>query len=205
MIPIKRKTNQLTQESRRSHTFEYYLKSNETDILPVCKKMFLETLGLKENMVQNWIKNTLNGLPKNYEFNKNNRSSSHLVHKSSLESRQNYITDWFNSLPKMQSHYCRKQTSRLYLEGPFKNTQEIYNVYKSKSTCDGLLPLSKTFFHQFMKEKRYLYTIQEKIYAIYVILMKQEISQKKTMHFTNLGKKNNDKKAREKKVVKSKV
>lgn len=58
MIPIKRKTNQLVDESRRSHTFEYYLKSSETEKLSVCKKMFLGTLGIKDNMVQNWIKNT---------------------------------------------------------------------------------------------------------------------------------------------------
>lgn len=55
----------------------------------------------------------------------------------------------------MPSHYCRKQTSRLYLEGPFKNTQEIYNAYKSKSISDNLLLLSKTLFHQFMKEKKF--------------------------------------------------
>jgi len=54
----------------------------------------------------------------------------------------------------MPSHYCRKQTSRLYIEGPFKNTQVIYNAYKSKSTSDNILPLSKTFFHKFMKEKK---------------------------------------------------
>lgn len=158
LIPIKRKTNQLDDETRRSHTFEYYLKSNETEKLPVCKKMFLGTPSVKDNMVQNWIKNTYsNGLRRknNLENTGNTGTTSHSINRSSLETRQKYISDWFNSLPKMPSHYCRKQTSRLYLEGPFKNTQEIYNAYKSKSISDNLLPLSKTFFHQFMKEKKF--------------------------------------------------
>lgn len=44
------------KESRRSGTFKYYLSTNN-ELKPVCKVMFLNTLGLKEWMVQNWVKN----------------------------------------------------------------------------------------------------------------------------------------------------
>lgn len=53
----------------------------------------------------------------------------------------------------MPSHYCRKNTERLYLEGPFKDIQDIYNVYKDKSN-DGLIPFSKIFFRNYMKDKK---------------------------------------------------
>jgi len=112
--------------------------------------MFLGTLGVKDNMVQNWIKNTYsNGLQgkNNFENTGNTGTTYHLINKSSIETRQKYISDWFNSLPKMPSHYCRKQTSRLYVEGPFKNKQEIYNAYKSKSISDNLLPLRHLFIN----------------------------------------------------------
>lgn len=64
MVSIKRKTNQFADDSRRSYTFEYNLKYGESGLLPVCKKMYLGTLSLMESMLQNWIKNSINGLPK---------------------------------------------------------------------------------------------------------------------------------------------
>lgn len=87
-------TPELDDESRRSHTFEYYLKSNKTEKLPVCKKIFLGTLGVKDNMVQNWIKNTYsNGLRRknNSKNTRNTSTTSHLINIFSLETKQKYM------------------------------------------------------------------------------------------------------------------
>lgn len=157
MVPIKRKTNQLAADSRRTYTFQYNLKYNESDVVPVCKNMYLGTLGLKENMLQNWVKNSTNGFPKICsKINEANTTNieSQPVHRSSLNTRNIFIDDWFNSLAKMPSHYCRKNTERLYIEGPFKDIQDIYNVYKKKSNDSGLVCFSKTFFRNYMKERK---------------------------------------------------
>lgn len=51
----KTKKKQLAKnESRRSDT---YCFSTNNELKPVCKVMFLNTLGLKEWMVQNWVQN----------------------------------------------------------------------------------------------------------------------------------------------------
>jgi len=77
-----------------------------------------------------------------------------------------------------------KQTSRLYLEGPFKNTQEIYNAYKSKSISNRLLSLSKTFFHQFMKEKKLLiYSPRKDLCDFYCSYKAGNITEEDYMHF----------------------
>ncbi|VVC45497.1 Hypothetical protein CINCED_3A011375 [Cinara cedri] len=54
--PRKSDTTGLGDESRRSNTFIYFLNHTNTERLQVCKIMFLNTLGLNEWMVRNWIK-----------------------------------------------------------------------------------------------------------------------------------------------------
>lgn len=68
--------------------------------------------------------------------------------------RLKHLKNWFNSLAKMPSHYCRDRTKRLYLEGPFNSFQDVFICYKKKCTEDQLIPLSKCFFTQHMKENK---------------------------------------------------
>lgn len=105
--------------------------------------MFLSTLGLKESMVLNWVKGSVRGLPKNQSPKQRNinRNNTVSIPKSSLDTRLNYIKEWFKNLPKMPSHYCRKRSEKLYLEGPFNNSHEVFIAYKKKSISDSLLPL----------------------------------------------------------------
>lgn len=50
------KTAVKERKERRPDTLKYYLSTNN-ELKLVCKVMFLNTLGLKEWMVQNWVKN----------------------------------------------------------------------------------------------------------------------------------------------------
>jgi len=58
----KRATEALGDRSRRNFSFVYHLKSN-FDSYVVCKTMFLNTLGINELMVHNWLAFSNNGLP----------------------------------------------------------------------------------------------------------------------------------------------
>lgn len=120
MVSIKKKTNQLTNGSRRSYTFEYNLKHDESELVPICKNMYLGILCLKESMLRNWVNSALN--------------------------TRNIIDNWFNSLAKMLSHYCHKNTEKLYPEEPFKDVEDIYNVYTKKFNDCTLMSFNKTFF-----------------------------------------------------------
>jgi len=52
----RRTVNNLERESRRNSTFTYHLKV-DGQRMPVCKEIFLSTLGLNQRMVYNWILN----------------------------------------------------------------------------------------------------------------------------------------------------
>lgn len=66
-----------------------------------------------------------------------------------------HLKTWVESLPKTPSHYCRQQTNRLYLEGPFDTKQEVYDLYVNRCTEEEMRPLSKSFLFEFLKEKHF--------------------------------------------------
>jgi hypothetical protein len=44
------------EPSRRNGTYWYYLRNKNNEKKRVCKRMFLNTFGLKEDMVHEWFK-----------------------------------------------------------------------------------------------------------------------------------------------------
>jgi len=119
--------------------------------------MYLNTLCLKEWMVLNWVKKSEHGIPKqkqlisieepdtNNESPTQYRSVQSISRRLSYANKLDYLKNWFDSLPKLPSHYCRKRTERIYFEGPFKDVQAIYNLYTEKCISDKLAPFSKAF------------------------------------------------------------
>ncbi|CAH1106727.1 unnamed protein product [Psylliodes chrysocephalus] len=64
-VTIK-KSNNRTSDSRRTTTLIYTLKVNH-QIVPVCKKMYLNTTGLGEWSVRNWVLNSSDGVVERQE------------------------------------------------------------------------------------------------------------------------------------------
>jgi len=135
----KRLTTIFGTESQRHFSYTYHLKSNENKY-PVCKVMFLNTFALKEWMVRNWLDSSFNGLPNIKNCRKipievdiiDDPQLEEVSPRRSVQFRQDHLVQWFDSLAKMPSHYCRKKTNRLYLEGPFNTKQEVYTAYQLK-------------------------------------------------------------------------
>lgn len=121
---ISKKRSSTGENSRRSGTFNYFLRKADNTKFQVCKKMFLGTMGLKEDMVQDWVKKT----------NQNHGINAPLTARKESQNRNNQkrneLIKFFDSLPKMPSHYCRKESSKLYLEQFFQTKQELYKLYK---------------------------------------------------------------------------
>ena len=89
-------------------------------IVRVCRKMFLNTLGLKEWTVLNWVK----------ERSENDSLPLKENKKAMLdERRRNDVKDFFNALPKIESHYCRADTTRIYLEPVWESKQHLHREY----------------------------------------------------------------------------
>ncbi|GFY63022.1 uncharacterized protein TNIN_252751 [Trichonephila inaurata madagascariensis] len=81
-------------------------------------------------------------------------------------------TEVFDSLPKLESHYCRKDSSKLYLEPLWTSKSQLYNAYKD-DFCppEKAEPLSITSFcnilktlicHCFGQKKIYVMSVNDK-------------------------------------------
>lgn len=72
--------------------------------------------------------------------------------------RRAFLQKWLDELPKMESHYCRKRTKKLYFEHPFTSQQEIYKLYVDKcASCNesAIKRLSYPVFANIMKKCNY--------------------------------------------------
>lgn len=101
---VKRRRVEATQ-SRRTDTLTYYLTvDNKT--LKICQQMFLQTLGIKKWTVRYWLgSDTLNdmGAAISYEASHENVK----IRIRCKEKDQTFLNEYFESLPKLPSHYCR--------------------------------------------------------------------------------------------------
>lgn len=161
---VKKRETAGTDESRRNFTLEYHLKYANNDSKQVCKTMFLGTLGLNEWMVKNWVDKSDHGLPhKGGQFEDDeeeqvddpNSGTENIRHRQSRSlDKKKHLNDWIVSLPKMESHYCRNNSKRLYLEGPFNTKQEIYDLYLEKCKIDNVTPFKRNSVMKVFEENR---------------------------------------------------
>nr|CAH7760572.1 unnamed protein product [Callosobruchus chinensis] len=133
------------ENSRRSSTYNYFLKIGHEN-KQVCKSMFLSTLGLNEWMVANWCSTAVNGMISSATISNASRRAARP--KAVNDKRVEYLNKFFDDLPKMPSHYCRRDSKKLYLEYNFESKANLYRVYKEKCLTGQVAPLSTTFFSE---------------------------------------------------------
>lgn len=136
-------------DSRRLQTLEYFLKRNG-DNIRVCKKMFLSTLDLNEWMVKNWVVAADNSKLKD---SKDISMPTKKRMPAELKIRINTLETFLNDLPKLESHYCRSSSNRLYLEPLYQTKTDVYQVYKDFCDTNGVKELSLAHFKKEMKIK----------------------------------------------------
>lgn len=133
--PTSRRNNSSSVPLKKAVTLKYHLKKYNKR-LSVCKLMFLHTLGIGEWSAREWAL-------------KAHHRSSLDVRKCNvpLKPQQNeHLESFLNGLPKMPSHYCRSQSTKLYLESIFKSQKEVYDVYVENCSEAKIQPLSITKF-----------------------------------------------------------
>lgn len=131
----KTKKKPSEEQSKKSFTLMYYLKK-KSKRLSVCKLMFLRTLGIGEWTARDWA---LKG---------HHKSPLNVINRNvPLKPVQNkHLESFLNELPKMPSHYCRSQSSKLYLESIFKSQKGVYDLYVENCTEAKMKPLSISQF-----------------------------------------------------------
>lgn len=145
IIPTNRCT---TQNSTRSVTYVYHLKTAENLKLQVCKKMFLNTLGLRNNMVHDWCKKSEHGMHETDKSFKDRGKAKINRTKEAATAMENF----FMELPKLPSHYCRASSTKQYLEPIYEKKSDVYRVYKLYCNTKGISVLSKSRFLKAFEE-----------------------------------------------------
>lgn len=143
--PKQRKT--VNEESRRNGTLRYTLKAGKENI-PVCKKMFLSTLGLHEWQVNNWVDHSKYGIN---EGKKEKKKSEGVLR--TLRVPNVFMNTFLDNLNKLPSHYCRKDTNKMYLEQSFTTITELYKVYLNASKESNQTAMSQNSLTKMLKKK----------------------------------------------------
>lgn len=143
--PKQRKTE--NNESRRSGTLRYTLKSGKENI-PVCKKMFLSTLGLREWQVNNWVDHSKYGIN---EGKKEQKKSEEILRSFRIPNI--FMNTFIDNLNKLPSHYCRKDTNKMYLEQSFTTITELYKVYVNAAMESNETAMSQNSLTKLLKKK----------------------------------------------------
>lgn len=147
--------------SRRKYSMKYFLKVG-LERIRVCKRMFGGTLGLKETMILSWIKEFHNA---DKENNIGARSDLDISKKSEIRrakfaEKNAAVYQFLQSLPKMESHYCRSSSEKMYLEPLWRSHAELYNFFIKRFCVERQLQTSSihTFMKIFEELKLSLYT-----------------------------------------------
>ena len=135
-------------ESRRQFTYKYYLVDKQNKY-QVCKELFLATLNISEHTVYEWLKNTDNhGLPKTSETEKSRTSKS----RDSKFHCNHSVKEFFDSIPKLPSHYCRVSSQKQYLEPTYQSLSQVHEVYKTFCENKQYRVAGKKFFTKVFNE-----------------------------------------------------
>lgn len=109
----------------------------------VCKKMFLSTLGIGERTVIEW--KNFSSKSENLEINQDTPDKN-MIGTKGLSNRTNLLKEFLRDLPKIESHYCRAQSSKLYLEPNWDSKSALYRFYRLWSNSLNAEPLSQKVF-----------------------------------------------------------
>lgn len=142
-IPIKRqKTKQ--DISRRQITYEYYLNDGE-DHIQICQQFLLKTLDITQKFLLYTVSNANEGMGQVEKRHPN----APVIN----ESIKTFARDYIENLPAVPSHYCRKESTCVYLPQEFKNLSNLYRLYCKECRSQEQSYLSEATFTKIFREE----------------------------------------------------
>lgn len=118
--------------SRRTKTLKYKLPTANGPV-NVCKTMFLNTLGISEKMVRT----ALSKVCKDGAILGEKRGGRYDSLKGKDAMLRASALEHINKFPKMESHFCRKSTTREYLHADL-TVKKMYYFYRQERTPEQL-------------------------------------------------------------------
>lgn len=65
-----------------------------------------------------------------------------------LSKDKEYLIRFLQTLPQMESHYCRKDTTKLYLETQLQNLNELYRFYYAECSRQNCQAINRITFRR---------------------------------------------------------
>ena len=139
VVDVSRRTTD-KEDSRRNASCKYFINTGKVRV-PVCKQMFLTTTGLTDYFVRTYASGA-NG------EHASDSTSPDTVLKTRQSATRETVRAFFQKLPSLPSHYCRKLSSKKYLEP--NSYCQLYRLYVEDCQGNENTPVSRlTFMEEF--------------------------------------------------------
>lgn len=130
--------------SKRKYTLSYYLFDKDQDCsnISVCKKFFLDTLGISEQTVKTAFSKYQTGC---VEKDLRGSKTTSRLRNITIQS----VVDHINKFDRVESHYCRKESEREYLS-PNLNLVKMYSLYKEYCVQNNITQIAKESMYRYI-------------------------------------------------------
>ena len=127
------------KDSRKSYSYYYYFILDDV-CHRVCKEFYLSTLDISSRRISYFHenKNSETGVPAKSKWGKHAKKKLPSICKQS-------VRDHINSIPRLESHYCRQSTQKEYFEGTL-NMNKLYELYLSDCESKEVTPAKKHMY-----------------------------------------------------------
>ena len=118
--------------------------------IPVCKPFFLKTLDIGHGYVQHALDNSGDG----HFFGEDGRGKQSSFNRITDNVRNN-VRKHIESFPAVESHYCRRQTSKKYLDSN-RSINRMHRLYVEECKQANEPPVTRSFYRNiFVTEYNY--------------------------------------------------
>lgn len=124
-IATQEKKRGKKQGSRRQNTLIYNLTVHGTKVR-VCKDFFIKTLDISEKMARSSLSNTSGD-----GICESSKGGNQTPKNKISDADKDKVREHIKSFQTIESHYCRKDTTKAYLEGTL-NLTKMYELYTLK-------------------------------------------------------------------------
>ena len=138
-------------DSRRQNTRIFRLKKNNQS-LQVCKEMFMNTLCITSYKLDAVLRTHQVGITRQIVRPRNPTPSKGF--RWSFEDEE-FLAEFFNMIPKALGHYCRKDSSKVYLSIIIPTFKILHEIYQARCRAFGKQPFSITKFNEYLNDKNY--------------------------------------------------
>ena len=139
--------------NRRQFSRIFHLKRNGLS-WEVCKDMFLNTLSISGQKLQTVLEmdNENIGITVDVIKSRNPRPSKGFRW---AEEDQAFLKEFFEKIPKAPGHYCRKDSSKIYLSSAVHTITKLHQVYKARCGAFGKRHFAITKFKEYFDNNNF--------------------------------------------------